>query len=197
MMDILLVDLQLGLSYTLKFKPEGWLAVFSVSKFHYFLQHNASQSLLNLKWESSLFSRNAKIKLWENFRQERKLWECFPNLYHTQMSCSSDYAKAVSLRYRLKLEMNLIRNISFSKDPSGIQNFLFMLLLYESLESFITNNFLICESPCDLWIVRNNNTVFYGNKEAIKVMMLKSILSAIWEQISAENGAVLIHVEIK
>lgn len=37
------------LSCKLKFRPEGWLDVFSVSKFHYFLQDNASQSILSLK----------------------------------------------------------------------------------------------------------------------------------------------------
>lgn len=75
--------------------------------------------------------------------------------------------------------MNLIRNISFSEKPSGIQNFLFILIHYESREKFITNNSLICESLSDLWIMRDKNTIFYGNQEAIKDVMLKSILKAI------------------
>lgn len=66
------------------------------------------------------------------------------------MYCSHEYAKDVNLTYRLQLEMNLIRNISFSEKPSGIQNFLFILIHYESRERFITNNSLICESLSDL-----------------------------------------------
>lgn len=98
-------------------------------------------------------------------------------------TCSHEYAKDVNLKYRLQLEMNLIRNISFSEEPSGIQIFLFILIHYESRERFITNNFLICKSLSDLWIMRNKNTIFYENQEAIKVMMLKSIWKAIWEQL--------------
>lgn len=93
--------------------------------------------------------------------------------------------------------MNLIRNISFSEEPSGIQNFLFILIHYESREKFISKNFLICESLSDLLVMRNKNTIFYVNQEAIKVIMLKSILKANWEQLSVENEAVFIHVETK
>lgn len=93
--------------------------------------------------------------------------------------------------------MNLIRNISFSEEPSGIQNFLFILIHYESREKFISKNFLICELLSDLWVMRNKNTIFYVNQEAIKVIMLKSILKANWEQLSVENEAVFIHVETK
>lgn len=68
------------------------------------------------------------------------------------MYFSHDYAKDVNLKYRLKLEMTPIKTISFSEEPSGIQNFLFISIPYESRKKFITNNFLIYEPVFDLII---------------------------------------------
>lgn len=43
----------------------------------------------------------------------------YSNVYCIQMYCSHEYSEDLNLKYRLQLEINLVRNISFSEEPLG------------------------------------------------------------------------------